>query len=358
MVELQDPFESEEEESPAGEPTLQRSVGRFGNTLSYVFSKPIKERYPYLSATPDLFMEEAGEFVRFCAILPPFTVLVTDGYMFFETLGFPTDKVIKTANYRLKGSPNPTTVWGFTNKTSQSVKLKGKLLGRDEPIADRYETYCPEEFQISNPSIEVRYLTDILSVQTQEAQPLTRQHAMSSISVLLDDALRILSVKPDAVAVVFEGNQIYLRSKEFETGVISGKRKDEAKGTATVKIKFSLPEVRNYFQLDDSVMEFPLNDSRAVELRPVEEDVYDAMSPYYPVALQCVSHGSADHHLGRAGKMSLLGIVNSPFDVVSYDLEMTAGNHFLVLRLLDKFHRPIKIDRPLTFHVGLQVSLL
>jgi len=347
-----------------------KTVERFGNILQTQFVKPLEERYPYLAHTPSFFLEDAGALYaapvtgtasrfQFAIILPPFTALITDAVGFFETCGFGTQVTTAPEYYALKGNDFEEEVYGFWNKTLMTVKYVGEALGGQDEMDMIYTRRCPDEgLRTRTPSLEVRYFTDILQAELVVPQPLSRQHAVAAISTVLDDGLRLLSIDHDAISLVLEGDRMYLKSKQYESGTIAKKRKDEMRGIATVKIKFVDEEVRNYLQLDDDTMDFRLDDPRSVELRPIEDESFDALAEHYPVAVVCLSHGTFGHHLGNVGWVSLLGIVNSPCDVNSYELEVPGSLQYVVCRLLDKFHRPIKTEQPLTFHVGLQASLL
>jgi hypothetical protein len=307
------------------------------------------KRVPYVryDITPATVGGVAGSVGRFVVSLPPYTSLYTDAVGLFETLGFNPPQLKKfDAAAMMNHVGPPTALWGFDNDSLDVVEQFGEELSTDgEAMEDLYHGFAADK-AVADPKLELRLLREPVTLALEHKKPLTKLHVAEALSTILDDGLRLLSLDENFLSVVPAGRFLVVRSREM------------AEDESVSKVVVELSETLARFLQVESVMEFPLHESKAYQLEPKDEA--DFLDDHYPVYL--VPEGPGDgtdwSFVEGRGFTSVMAVMKSPGEFVGPGAIVYGDRDTIKLTFLDRSFNPLMTLDPLTVYLTLELQSL
>ena len=331
-------------------------VGSTPGTVAVVlegYYAKAKANYPYMTRIPRLKYEaESATTGRFVASLPPFTSLYCTVDAFWQTIGYEPGSYEEFPGSVMKNTTATVLAYGFRNVEPDQVEITSRLMQtNNEPLKAIYEmTAGPSPTQ--QPRLEFRFHEDVLPLHLARARPMTKSLAADGIATVLEDALHLLSLDPSAISIEAFGKNFVFKSKEYRRV-----GKDEFEPHVSIKVGFS-DELKDFLQLTERSLLFPLSDARSYEVEPRDESNFDPLAEFYPISLLC-DKGPADNYVEGRGFTSMLAVMKGVDDFTGGKIAIGGECEEITLRFLDKRLQPVKLrDRETTFILTLELEPL
>jgi hypothetical protein len=319
------------------------------------FNHKVRKQYGHLKRVPHVRFELvektvgeiAGAMGRFVVSLPPYTSLYTDAFGLFETLGFNPPALKKFDGISLMNHVGPVVaIWGFENESVDVVEQLGEPMSAyGEAMEELYHGFA-EDKAVTDPKLELRVLREPVTLALEHKSPLTKLHVAEALSTVLDDGLRVLSLDESFLSVMPAGRFLVVRSREVEEDV----------SFSRVVVELS-PTLARFLQVE-SVMEFPLHESKSYQLEPKDEN--DFLDEHYPVYLvpEGTGNGTDWSYVEGRGFTSVMAVMKSPGEIMGPGTLVYGDRDALKLTFLDRSFNPIMTMDPLTVYLTLELQSL
>ena len=327
----------------------------FGQKLASGFFTKAREHYPAnILKIPRIVARELSAVtkeVQFQVVLPAFTALYSDNPDLWRFLGF--NNFVETLEHTGTVQKAPNAVpYGWVNLTPGEQTADSKVFSKNEELDMLYQAYFEESAAIVESKqfkIELQFLSEWLTVRTNRVRPVSRVVATQTLSDLIDQGLKDLSLDPGEISVQSEGDEsIAIESRETPGSKL------------VLEIRFS-KELTGFFQLEDPVLHFPLGEKggRHLSLETANQRDDDMLRDSYPVVVMLRGGGgeATCSFIEGYGVVPLLSVMHDETTFLGEGAVFRGSQlEELKIRLLDLTLKPVVKDVDVNYILTLELT--